>query len=184
MNDEARIVFTRYAIPCSGTIIERGKMTREQVDRLTELVTDGRAPEDGVERMYPVADAMCKLVARQMGKSEIDAEVVREYFLIRHSAVVDERYELMRDFDPNECRTYPGKVVAVNDGQAIVETSRGRRAYKTVLARDVGPNDLVSVHFDFVVERITEQMAERMRKVASNEKGAKGHNTRNLSRSI
>jgi hydrogenase maturation factor len=183
MNDEARLVFAKYAIPCSSTIIERGKMTREQVDRLIGLVAAGKAPEPGTEKMYPVADAMCKLVAKQMGKKEIDAEAVREYFLIRHSAVVDERFELMKDFDPLECRTYPGKVVKAEGDYAIVETPRGRRTYRTALAKEVGAGDTVSVHFDFIVERIPERMAGRMREVASGEKRDKRSSAGNTSRS-
>jgi hypothetical protein len=174
MNPEARLIFMKYAIPCSGTIVSRGKMTREKVDGLTAMVAEGVAPDDGSEKLFPIADAMCNLIARQMGKEEVDVDVVREYFLFRHSQVVDERYELMRDFDPAACRTYPGVVVSAEGGRAVVRTELGEKSYDTVLAKGVGKGENVSVHFDFVVERISEKTAEKMRTVASNEKRNKG----------
>jgi hydrogenase maturation factor len=169
MNAEDRILFLRYALPCASTLVKRGSTTQENVDRMTGMVSEGIAPEDGAEKIFKVAIAMCNSIARRMGKDTIDAEVIRRYFLMEHSEVVDERYGLMGDFDPVACKTYPGKVISTDGGFAVVETRLGSMRYKTVLARDTKEGDLVSVHYDFVIEKIDAQTAEEMRH-ASHEK--------------
>ena len=160
--DEDRLLFLKYALPCAGTLVKRGKVTQEYVDSLIKLVSEGRVPEENAEAMFKVANAMCEHIAARMGKSSIDAEVIRDYFLMEHSKVVDERYELMRDFDPSACKTYSGKVLGVGEGTALVETSRGRKEYKTVFEKGVREGDVVAVHFDFIVEKIPPSLARRM----------------------
>jgi len=105
---------------------------------------------------------MCFNIAEKMKKDSVDSEVIRQYFLFEHDKVVDDRFKLMGDFNPIDCKTYAGKVLSVHDKYAIVETPLGKRKYKTVFAKDVKKNDYVVVHFDYIVEKISSKIAEKM----------------------
>jgi hypothetical protein len=161
---EDRLLFLKYALPCASTLVKRGVVTQERVDGMIALVSEGKLPEDGAERIFRVANAMCESIARRMGKGAVDAEVIRTYFLLEHSKVVDERFESMKDFNPVACKTYAGRVIEAADGLAMVETVLGKQQYKTLFAKDVKKNDDVAVHFDFVVEKISAETAGKMSK--------------------
>lgn len=157
-----RLLFLRYALPCASTLVRRGNVTQEYIDRLTSLVSQGKVPKEDAESMFKVANAMCESVAERMGKSAIDADVIRQYFLLEHSKVVDDRYRLMGDFNPIDCKTYAGRVLKVNDGNALVETRLGKKLYSTVFAKEVKEGEEVAVHFSFIVEKIPAELARRM----------------------
>lgn len=157
-----RLLFLRYALPCAGTFVTRGRVTQEYVDNLITRVSEGRVPSEDVESMFMVANVMCTRIATRMHKKSIDSDVIREYFLFNHSKVVDDRFELMRDFNPIDCKTYAGTVTDVHEGYATVETALGRKKYRTVFERDIKPGENVVVHFDFIVETISEDTAGRM----------------------
>jgi len=157
-----RILFLKYALPCASTLVKRGVVTQEHVNSLIALVSDGEVPKEGAENIFKIANAMCESIAGRMGKGAVDAEVIRTYFLLEHSKVVDDRFESMKDFDPVACKTYAGKVAEVNGCFAIVETILGKQRYKTVFAKEVKKNDNVAVHFDFIVEKISAAIAGKM----------------------
>ncbi|MGD0728766.1 MAG: hypothetical protein ABR981_01685 [Candidatus Micrarchaeaceae archaeon] len=162
MKIEDRKLFLKYALPCASTFVTRGTLTQEHLNDLIRTVSDDNLPNENVEEMFKVANAMCKIIAMRMNKSSIDSEVIRQYFLLEHSKVVDDRYELMRDFNPIDCKTYAGIVTKTENGHAIVKTSRGEREYKTLFAKNAREKDMVVVHFDFIVELITEDTFKKM----------------------
>ena len=157
-----RLLFLKYALPCASTLVRRGNVKQEYLDSLILMVSDNRVPKENAEEMFRVANAMCESIAARMKKSSIDTEVIRQYFVMEHSKVVDDRYELMRDFNPVDCRTYTGEVVSLEDGEAVVSTVLGNRRYKTLFAKDIKKNDKVIVHYDYVIEKLPEAIAEKM----------------------
>lgn len=162
MKIEDRLLFLKYALPCASTLVKRKKVTQEYVEELMHLVSDGKVPKENAESMFKVANAMCDSIATRMGKTAIDAEVIRQYFLLEHNKVVDDRYELMGDFNPMDCKTYAGKVLEISDGSAIVETRLGRKKYKNLFAKGVKKGDVVAVHFSYIVEKIDNKIAKQM----------------------
>jgi hypothetical protein len=159
---EDKLLFLKYALPCASTLVRRGVVSQDYVDNLIRLVSEGKVPEKGAESMFKVANAVCEYIARDMGKSTIDAKVIRSYFLLNHSKVVDERFETMKDFNPTDCKTYSGIVTEVNGDSAVVETVLGRKRYRTDFCSDVKKDDRVAVHFDFIVEKISAELSKRM----------------------
>ncbi len=157
-----RLLFFRYALPCAGTLVKRGTISQRQLDEMITQVASGSEPEPGAETVFKVAIAMLDHYAGAMGKEAVDAEVIRRYFLLEHSEVVDERARLMGDFSPASCKTYPGRVVSTDGDRAIVETRLGRHEYRTDFANGVEKGDTVVVHWDFVVERIPQSTANDM----------------------
>jgi hypothetical protein len=95
------------------------------------------------------------------GKPVIDEEVIREYYLFSHDKIIDRRYEEMGDFDPVACRIRPGVVQSVGNGSATVKNNLGVHSYRTDYC-PVSKGDLVTTHWDFVVEKIDRQTAARM----------------------
>jgi len=163
MNAEDRLLFLRYALPCARTLVKRGSVSQDRIDELMMMVSENRPPPEGAERIFVVANAMCGVIAKRMGKRGVDSEVIREYFLFEHSDVVDDRFELMRDFDPVGCKTYPGRVVGTGTGSAVVETVLGRRDYRTAFSESLRPGDDVVVHYDYVIEKIDAETTKRMK---------------------
>ncbi len=170
---EDRLLFLRYALPCAGTLVKRGNVSKEYIDSLVGMVAEGIPPTENAEQMFKVANAMCDSVADRMRKPSVDAEVIRRYFLFEHSKVVDDRFELMKDFNPVDCRTYAGKVVDMAGESAVVETILGRKRYRTPFVRDLKEGEDVVVHFDFVVERLPTDVASEKRALDEMEKRGK-----------
>jgi len=168
-----RLLFLRYALPCASTLVKRGNVTREYIEGLVEQVSRRKPPEEDAEKLFKVANVMCDSVAERMHKQSTDAEVIRRYFLFEHSKVVDDRFELMKDFSPVDCRTYAGKVVRLADGNATVETILGQMEYRNPFVSDAKVGDDVVVHFDFVVEKLATEVAREKRVLDEKERRGK-----------
>lgn len=162
MRIKDRLLFLKYALPCAGTLVKRGKVSQEYIDTLVRLVAEGNVPEEDAEKIFRVATAMCDAIGSRMGKGAVDCDVIRQYFLLEHSEVVDDRYKLMGDFNPTDCKTYAGKVLEVDGDSALIETRLGKKEYRTVFAKGVRSGDMVVVHFDFIVEKVPDGFRERM----------------------
>jgi len=169
MKIENRLLFFKYALPCAGTLIERGSLTKEEFERTLALVAEGEEPEEGWENIFKVAMAHLTFIAKEKNKDNIDDETIREYFLFRHDEAVEERFEEMEDFDPQACKTWPGTVRDVGKN-AVVETPIGVKQYKKIFVKDLKVNDTVVVHRDFIVEKISRQVAEKMLGLKKNPK--------------
>ena len=160
--EQDRTLFMKYALPCAGTLVKRGSITQEKWDELIDIVkNEGKIP-DGAERIFKVAFAACSLIALDR-KTEIDKGVIHEYYLFGHDKVIDKRYGEMGDFDPDMCRIRPGIVKSFENGFVTVENSSGTGKYRADYCK-VAKGDLVTTHWNFIVEKISEEMAEKMKK--------------------
>ena len=157
-----KLLFMKYALPCASTLVRRGVVAQAQVDGWIKEVSQGKAPTEPAELVFKVAYAMCTTLAKAADKKSIDAETIREYFLFKHAEVVDERFKLMKDFNPTDCKTRTGKVIDVGADSALVRTAIGERWYRAVFVGGVEKNRNVVVHFDFIVELITDSVADKM----------------------
>jgi hypothetical protein len=162
IDENDRLLFLKYALPCAGTLVRRGNVSQQYVDSLISVVSAGETPVEDAQSMFKVANAMCSGIAERMGKEKVDCEVIRQYFLLEHSEVVLDRYRLMKDFDPIDCNTYKGRVMSVDGGFAVVNTKLGERKYRTDFVPGICAGDRVVVHWDFVVERVPQDFAARM----------------------
>ncbi|MBI4182287.1 MAG: hypothetical protein HY520_04955 [Candidatus Aenigmarchaeota archaeon] len=147
-----RSLFLRYALPCAGTLVRRGKVTQDWVDELVRAVSGGAAIPQGAEQVFAVACAACSLRALDQGKQAIGPEVIRGYFRKGHDAVIDRRYAEMRDFDPEACRVRTGVVEDVSGSRARVRLGAQVRILRTDLFPRVRAGMRVVAHWDFIVE--------------------------------
>jgi hypothetical protein len=161
INEKDRLLFMKYAMPCAGVLVQRGNVAQEDVDEIITAVKAGKVPR-GAEKMCKVAFAACSLIAKDRKKDKIDREVINHYFHFAHDEVIDRRYEEMGDFDTNSCRIRAGVVEAVGKDFAVVSNSSGRRKYKTDFVAGLKKDDIVTTHWNFVVEKIDRATAEKM----------------------
>lgn len=152
-------MFFRYALPCARTLVKRGKITQQLLDQMISRLSNGEELPEGFEDNFVVAKAMCTVIARKMGKAEIDEEVLRQYYIIDHCKVVKERYEQMKDFDPAMCNTKIGEVARISD-YAVVKTKLGLHKYRTDFFNNLKVGDKVVVHYNFVSDRLTDGQAK------------------------
>lgn len=154
-----RLLFLKYAIPCAETLVQRKTISQKFLDGLLNSVKKNIAPKGEPEKIFKVAYAMCTSLALDSGKKGFDKKIIRDYFWFGHDDVIKERFELMRDFDPSHCKTYPGKVEETRNGTAIVLTCLGEKKYSTDFLPSAKKGDYVVVHRGFAVEKITKKQA-------------------------
>ncbi len=162
IEEKSRELFMHYAVPCAGTLVKRGTMKKEHWDMLVSCLKSRKKIPKGAEKDFKVAFAACTIIAMDSKKKVIDNEVIREYYLFSHDAMIDKRYEEMGDFDPYMCRIRAGVVESVGEGFALVRNSSGTRKYRTDYASGLKKGDFVTIHWDFVVEKISKSTAEKM----------------------
>lgn len=63
------------------------------------------------------------------------------------------------------CIAYPGLVVSVEDGAALVEIDRRRQRASLVLTPDVSPGDWVVVSAGTVIQRLEPSEAQEIRRL-------------------
>ncbi|MEM2175158.1 MAG: hypothetical protein QXI58_06020 [Candidatus Micrarchaeia archaeon] len=165
MRIKNRRLFFCYALPCAQTFVKRGLIKQEELEKILKDFSSGKLPKKGFENVFQVANNMLKIVAMKMGKSEIDAQVLRQYYLVEHDKVVDKRYEEKGDFDPISCKVRIGKVLSIENNKAKIETEFGIKEYKTDFVKNLKVGDEVIVHYDFVVERFTEKIKKDLIKM-------------------
>jgi hypothetical protein len=158
-----RELFLRYAIPCGEFLVKRGELKGEVLDSLNEAVRNGSGTAIPIEKVFNVAARMCTIIAKQMGKHEIDAEVIRRYFLVEHENAIKWRQQVRPELKLEDCLVHPGRVLKINEGNILVRTPLGDRLFRNDFAHGLAAKDWVSVHYDYISEKINPVYAGRMK---------------------
>jgi hypothetical protein len=160
-----KLLFWKYALPCA---VPSKAADKEDADRMIAEVSKGKIPDEDPRSIFPIAPKLCEAAALKLGKQVIDAGVIRFYFLLRHNEVVDSSASQVKDYDPEDCKTYSGIVtktgIMSKTGGVLaeVETNRGAREYRTDFCAGVKEGDRVTVHFDFIVEKLSDSQFKRL----------------------
>jgi hydrogenase maturation factor len=162
-------LFLRYAIPCGEVIVRRGELRSDLLRELKESVEQGEEIDAPVGEIFKVAARMCTILAKRMGKPEIDDEVIRRYFMLEHEKAIRWRKLVKPDIDVKDCMVYPGKVLKIDFDKALVQTPLGEAMLKRDFSPDLRKGDWVSTHYDFIAEKIKSGHARKMLKEKSNE---------------
>ncbi|HDD72462.1 MAG TPA: hypothetical protein ENG00_00045 [Candidatus Aenigmarchaeota archaeon] len=155
-------LFLRYAVPCGEVLVKRGELRRELLQKLHDSVMHRQDINLPVERFFPVASRMCTVLAIKMGKKTIDDEVIRRYFLIEHEKAIIWRRQVKPDIDIRDCRVYPGRVIEVYSGKALVKTPMGEVMLRTDFVENLKPGDWITKHYDYAIEKIKTSYLNRM----------------------
>ena len=156
-----RDLFLRYAIPCGDVLVKRGDLRQETLDRVRGKVIKKQEIKEDLETIFPIAVRMCRLLAKKSGKEIIDPEVIRDYFWHEHAKAVEWRAEIYPDLPREECLIYPARVVKLGKNP-LVETPLGEKQAKTDFVQRLNKDDWVILHYDYIVEKITREEAEKL----------------------
>ena len=131
---------------------DQAQAVRDVVDKLKEEVLAGNVSSD--YSFFKVALKLLEITAQEMGKDAIDKEVIHEYFWKKHSPVVMQRMEEYGDVS-KECLISAGKLVEGN----YVDLGNEKRKVNIDFTPNAKSGDFVVVHYDYAVEKITEDEA-------------------------
>ncbi len=154
-------LFLRYAIPCGEVLVKRGDLNREVLKKLDERTRDGKDTKLPVEKYFPVAGKMCEILASRAGKSRIDEEDIRRYFLREHDKAIRWRRLFFKDVNLKECLVKPGRVMKAGE-KTVLNTPLGRRVLEKNFEPEIRRNDWVSFHYDHICERLSSEQAKSM----------------------
>jgi hypothetical protein len=157
-------LFLRYAIPCGEVLVNRGELKAGLLKKVTEAVENGQEVDAPVEDIFRVASRMCTIIAKRMGKTEIDEEVIRRYFLIEHEKAIRWRKLVRPDISVKDCKVYPAKVLKIDGNGALVRTPVGGKRLKDGFEKDLKKGDWVSAHYDYIPEKLKPEYVRRMQK--------------------
>jgi hydrogenase maturation factor len=158
----AKMLFLKYALPCSETLVKRGVISQNYRKKLIKVVFLNKKIPENSEKKFKTANIMCEKIAKKLGKKAIDEVIIRKYFLFNHDKAIKSRYKIFKDFDSLLCRTYSGKVIKLKNRNALIETIIGKRSYKTIFVPKLKIGNYVVVHRNFVVEKIDENLAKKL----------------------
>lgn len=146
----------KYALPCSKKLIERGEVSEDYIKKLFRIVKNGKELPENSEKIFKVAYSFCKKIGEKINKDPMNEDVIRRYFLYEHDDVVEKMgYE-------QNCKVYPGLCLKIENGLAKILTPIGFNFYKIDFVSDLKENEYVVVHREFVIERISKDLAKKL----------------------
>jgi hypothetical protein len=157
-----RELFLRYAIPCGEVLVNRGELKGELLRQLNDSVKNRQEIDVPIERVFRVAARMCTILAKRMGRNDIDDEVIRRYFLLEHEKAIRWRKEIKPDLKISECLVYPGRVLRIDPDNVLVKTNLEEKLFRNGFAEGLKRKDWVSVHYDYVSEKIKADHVNKM----------------------
>ncbi len=155
-------LFLRYAIPCGEVLVKRGELRQELLHELSDSVEHGQEIDAPIGDIFKVASRMCTILAKRMGKTEIDDEVIRRYFMLEHEKAIRWRKLVRPDINVKECMVYPGKVLKIDFDKALVKTPLGEAMLRNEFTPGLHEGDRVSTHYDYISEKIKPEHARKM----------------------
>jgi len=151
----AKKLFFLYAHPCGDVLVAKGKMKASKLAEVRRTLQRGGIPkeppsifEKGVERLA--------ITAARIRKPVFDAKTMRQYFWFDHDDTVE---------DGLNCRILPAKVLKVVGANALVSTPLGLRNVNISMLGKARKGDLMTVHYDYACERISQKDFEQLWKV-------------------
>lgn len=162
-NEAARRAFLVFSLQCCSSPLNRLNIPEEQERIVRDLVSKGELPPEGFEVKFREAYPHCSILAQQMGKQAIDLEVVLEYFLSRHNPTLDSDFaDGLTYKDGIDCKVYPGTILAIERGKALVKTPIGDLSCSREFARELGVGEMVAVHRGVIAMGISASLAEKI----------------------
>ena len=153
------VFFLKYAFPCSFILKQRGEIGDKEFKQLEEGAINNKVlPRKLLEKIYFRAFEKIKPIAQEMDRDKWDLDVLKEYFLARHNALIDEgmyAYAQAPETLKNLCRVHKAKVLNVKDDVLVVEYAGGkRRPVMGTMVSGAKIGDLVTIHYGYAVEKI------------------------------
>ncbi|MBN1159886.1 MAG: HypC/HybG/HupF family hydrogenase formation chaperone [Candidatus Diapherotrites archaeon] len=164
---EDKELFLAYAMACVDNVVKAGKIKADEADELLRrFVADDDISEEEIEKLWPIAIRNLTNMAIDEGSFKdyntiITNDIIHKYFWDEHYAVVlthpSKEKQLL-------CFVLPAKILSINGNEANVNTKFGERIVKLDFIDNPKIGDLVTVHWYYACEKITEEQAELLRR--------------------
>lgn len=172
MEIKDKVLFLRYAVPCGQVLVKRGWMKQKDLDSLRKQAAEGdvKASNKDLHAAFAEASLMLERTANSEGKSVIDEQVIRHYFLSHvHAKLAEKRSAEFKDFSPEECKVWAGRIMRLRGLSALVELPCGRREIRMDFVQGAKEGDVVTVHYSYACEKISGSLAESINKNSPND---------------
>ena len=111
-----------------------------------------------LEKVYFRAFERIDDVAHDLGKERWDPVVIREYFIHRHNALIEEgdgEYARAPQTLKDLCRVERATVVDMKDGFSVAKIENGKtRTIITPFLPDLFVGEEIYIHYGYAVERV------------------------------
>jgi len=164
-DSETEQLFLRYAVPCGCVLVQRGNITQNFLDELEDKVTKKEKIEKDLQEIWPFATGNLLVLAKKQGKEKIDKEILHTYFWDMHAAVVLDRNADFGDLNVKRCLVLPAKIIAINSTELTVKTLFGERKVKSEFLDEFKVNDLITIHYDNAIEKISEKNYSKLKHI-------------------
>lgn len=154
-----KALFLRYALPCADKLIERGETTKEYIEEIKRCLRNRERIKNEYLKIFKVAFAFCEELGKKLKKNAMDEEIIRKYFWFEHDKIVDLTGACI------ECKILPGRVEKISNNKAIVMTPIGKKTCSLELAEEIKKGDYVTLHLNFVIEKISRKNAKTLWKI-------------------
>ncbi|MEM7816890.1 MAG: hypothetical protein QXZ20_03180 [Candidatus Aenigmatarchaeota archaeon] len=151
-----KYLFLRYALPCAEELIKRKEVTKEYVEEIKDCLKSNKKIKEDYIKIFKIAYSYCKEIGKKIKRDAMDEEVIRKYFWFEHDKVVDILGSKL------DCKVFPGKIEKIEGEGAVVITPIGKRIYSLEFARGIKEKDFVTLHYNYVVEKISKKDAKML----------------------
>lgn len=157
---EPEVYFIKYAYPCAHILWKvRKDITGEEYRAMYDAAVNNKVMgRDYLEKVFVRAFARMRPLAEEMKKDDVwDVEVIREYFVERHNAVLSgsDYPESFKEM----CKTYEAEVVSLEGNEALVryESEQGgekKRKVRKDYLPDLKSGERVMIHWQYAIEKV------------------------------
>ena len=148
------IYFLRYAFPCSHVLCKiRKEISEEEYKKIERAAIKGIILDRKyLEKVFFRAFERIEKIAAELKTSKWDINVLREYFVERHNAFVNSSVnpEKFKEL----CRVHKAKIIEVKENSLTVKYNNKKREVKKVYVPDAEKNDIVTIHYNYAVEKV------------------------------
>ncbi len=88
---------------------------------------------------------------------------------MEHENAIRWRKEIKPDLKVRDCLVYPGRILRVDPDRVLVKTNLEEKFFRNDFAEGLKKKDWVSVHYDYISEKIKQSQANKMLKRGRNE---------------
>jgi len=156
---KAEVFFLKYAYPCAFIAQQRGEIDEKQMEELENAAVNEIAlPREKLEKIFFRAFRRIETIAKELGKDRWDMDVLKEYFLVRHSGMVEDSFELGKDIPrtlKELCKIHIGEVVEKKNDVLKVRFNDKTRNVLGILVPNAKVGDRVTLHYGYAVEIVS-----------------------------
>ncbi|MBD3164102.1 hypothetical protein GF323_02805 [Candidatus Woesearchaeota archaeon] len=154
--------FLRYAYPCAYIIMQRGQISRKELEELEDTAVNNKdISREKLEKVFHRAFGFIDELAAKRGKSRWDRDIIEEYFYSYHNEVIDNGNGIYAKAPPmlkELSRVEKAEVIDKKGNVLLVEYAdkKGNKKRRNVLSCFVAPakaGDKVMIHYGYGIEK-------------------------------